>query len=164
MITLDGVTKSRVEHYCGKLPSFASHLKTFGEAGTVTTGKDGKVGNRGVTMIFVGYADKHGGDCYRMFNPHTRKISETRDVTFLRRMYYPRKDTDVMGQEHVAVVPNEGGDASVCNARDSSVAAGENNDPDGAESVMTTDSASSEPSALEAVVRRSNRERNRPVQ
>ena len=82
VMTLDGKKKSRVEHYCGKVPSFASYLRTFGEAGTVTTGKDGKVGTRGVTMIFVGYADKHGGDCYRMFNPITRQISETRDVTF----------------------------------------------------------------------------------
>ena len=69
VMTLDGVTKSRVEHYCGKVPRFASYLKTFGEAGTVTIGKDGKVGSRGVTIFFVGYADKHGGDCYRMFNP-----------------------------------------------------------------------------------------------
>lgn len=64
VMTLEGVAKSRVEYYCGKIPSFASYLKTFGEAGIVTTGKDGQVGSRGVTMIFVGYADKHGGDCY----------------------------------------------------------------------------------------------------
>ena len=51
VMTLDGVTKSRVKHYCDKIPSFASYLKTFGEAGTVTTGKDGKVGSTGVTMI-----------------------------------------------------------------------------------------------------------------
>jgi hypothetical protein len=146
--TLDGVSKSRVKHYCGKLPSFASYLKTFGEAGTVTTGKDGKVGNRGVTLIFVGYADKHGGYCYRMFNRHTRMISETRDVTFLRRMYYPRKDTEVTGQEPVAAVPNEGDDADACNAHD------------GDESIVTADSASTEPSALKAVVRRSGRDRN----
>ena len=36
--------------------------KTWGEAGTVKTGKDGKLGDRGVTMIFVGFANKHGPD------------------------------------------------------------------------------------------------------
>jgi len=32
---------------------------------------DGKVGNRGITMVFVGYADGHAGNCYRMYNPVT---------------------------------------------------------------------------------------------
>ena len=139
VMTLDGETKSRVEHYCGKVPSFASYLKTFGEAGTVTTGKDGKVGTRGVIMIFVGYADKHGRDCYQMFNPITRQISETRDVMFLRRMYYPRSNTEVTGQGPVTVIRNEREE-------------GFKNDQGGEESVQTTDSASLEPSALEAVV------------
>jgi len=33
------------------------YLRTFGEAGIVKNEKDGKVGNRGITMVFVGYAD-----------------------------------------------------------------------------------------------------------
>ena len=164
VMTLDGVTKSRVEHYCGKISSFVSYLKTFGEDGTVTTGKDGKLGSRGVTMSFVGYADKHARDCYRMFNPHTRQISETRDVMFLRCMYYPKSNTEVTGQEPVTVLPNEGDDAGACNARDKFAKAGDKNDQDNKESVVTTGSASSEPSALEAVVQRSVCGRNRPVQ
>ena len=47
---------TRVEHHQGELPDFATHLRAFGEAGTVKKGKEGKVGSRGVTIIFVGYA------------------------------------------------------------------------------------------------------------
>ena len=38
---------------------FFKHLRTFGEAGIVKYGKDGKVGDRGITMVFVGCADGH---------------------------------------------------------------------------------------------------------
>ena len=54
----------------------------------VKRGKNGKVGDRGVPMMFVGYADDHSHDCMRMFNPATGKISETRDVIRMHRMYY----------------------------------------------------------------------------
>ncbi len=37
--------------------------------------------------MFVGYASNHEGDCYRIWNPKTKKISETRDVVFLKRMF-----------------------------------------------------------------------------
>jgi hypothetical protein len=50
--------------------------------------KDGKTGDRGVTSMFVGYASNHEGDCYRMWNPKTKKISKTRDVAFLDRMFF----------------------------------------------------------------------------
>ena len=29
-VTIDGVTKTRVEHWSGKLPRYANHLRTFG--------------------------------------------------------------------------------------------------------------------------------------
>jgi hypothetical protein len=38
--------------------------------------------------MFVGYASNHKGDCYRMWNPNTKKISKTRDVVFLKRMFF----------------------------------------------------------------------------
>ena len=64
-------------------------MRTSGETGTVRTGKDGKVGNCGVTMMLVGYADNHEGNCYRMFNLPRNTIMESHNVTWLRRMYYP---------------------------------------------------------------------------
>jgi hypothetical protein len=50
--------------------------------------------------MFVGYAGNHKGDVYRMWNPKTRKIHITRDVTFLKRMLF---QTTV---DEVAVVPS----------------------------------------------------------
>ena len=64
IVVIDGVKKTRVEHYANILPRWVNHMTTFGEDGTVRTGKDGKVGDRGVTMMMVGYADNHEGNCY----------------------------------------------------------------------------------------------------
>ena len=76
-INLKGVEKARIEHFGMKIPGFAKHLRTWGEAGTIKTGKDGKVGDRGATCMFIGYANNHEGDCYRMWNPTTNRVSET---------------------------------------------------------------------------------------
>jgi hypothetical protein len=38
--------------------------------------------------MFVGYASYHVGDCYRMWNPNTKKGSKTRDVVFLNRVFF----------------------------------------------------------------------------
>jgi hypothetical protein len=43
----------------------------------VKNGKDGKVGDRGITMVFVGYADGHARNCYRMYNPVTTRLCVT---------------------------------------------------------------------------------------
>ncbi len=37
--------------------------------------------------MFVGNASNHEGDCYRMWNPTTKKVFETRDMVFLNRMF-----------------------------------------------------------------------------
>jgi hypothetical protein len=66
LATIKGIKKARIEYYGLPLPRFAQHLHTWGEVGTVKTGKDGKTGDRGVACIFIGYASNHKGDCYRM--------------------------------------------------------------------------------------------------
>jgi hypothetical protein len=59
---------------------FGSRIsKLFGEAGTVKNGKKGKVLDRGVTMMFVGYDNYHSGNCYKMYNPVTSRVVITRD-------------------------------------------------------------------------------------
>ena len=95
MVTLDGVTKSRVEHWCGELPKWAGRLRTWGEAGVVKvkTKTTPKQENRGITCMFVGYAMQHADGVYRMWYPVTAKIYTSRDVTWLRRMYYQRQMT-----------------------------------------------------------------------
>ncbi len=69
-------------------PFFSKYLRTWGEAGVIKTGKDGKIGDWGFMGMFVGYALNHKGDCYRMWNSNTKKVSETCDIAFLNRMFF----------------------------------------------------------------------------
>jgi len=102
MIELDGKSAMRVEHWCGKVPAFAKHLKTWGEAGTVKVKTMGtpKIADRGVHCMFVGYALNHAGDCYCMWDPVTKRVHETRDVIWLKHMYYAKPTT---GTEFIAM-------------------------------------------------------------
>ena len=94
VIDINGVSKTRIEHYGKEIPNWAKHLHKWGEAGTVKTGKDGKIGDRGVTCIFIGYANNHEGNVFRMCNEKTSRVTETRDVIFLQRMYFQEADKD----------------------------------------------------------------------
>jgi hypothetical protein len=89
LITINKVKKTRIEHYGLPLPNFTKYLRTcWGEAEIIKNGKDGKIGDRGVTCMFVGYASNHEGNCYRMWNPNTKEISKTCDVVFLKKMFF----------------------------------------------------------------------------
>ena len=111
-INKDG--KSRYELFHNNKPKYAMYLREWGEVGTVKTGKNGKVGDRAISMMFVGYAKNHSGDCYQMYNPETELISETRDVMWLHQMYYkkPQEEDDVVLRPYV-VLPLEVEDAEV---------------------------------------------------
>ena len=104
VIELDGEKKTRIEHYQGSLPAFANQLRTIGEAGTVRIGKNGKVKDRGVTMLFIGYATQHEGDCWRMYNPETKRVSQTRDVIWLNRMFYEKPNAKTTMEDPVIVL------------------------------------------------------------
>jgi len=59
--------------------------KIFGEeciASDRSTNK-AKLNPRGKKCLFVGYAKMHAAGTYRLFNPATRKIILSRDVTFI---------------------------------------------------------------------------------
>lgn len=92
VVTVNGVTKTRFEHFYHALPTFANYLHAWGEAGVVKIRSytTPKVDDRGVPCIMVGYAKNHPGDTFRMYNPATGGIHETRDVLWLRRMYYEK--------------------------------------------------------------------------
>ena len=106
-ITLDGITKTRYEHFEGKLPAFAKHLHPWGMAGVVKvkTQNTPKMGDRGITCMFVGYATNHSGDTYEMLNMATRRILNTRDVVWLGRMYF---ETHVQPELTVSLDPHDG--------------------------------------------------------
>jgi hypothetical protein len=78
--TWKGKTKTQYEHAGHEIPKFVKYSRTFSEAGIVKDKKDGKVGDRGITMLFVGYPDGHAGNRYRMYNPVTSQVCETRDI------------------------------------------------------------------------------------
>ena len=40
--------------------------------------------------MFVGYTYNHPGDCYRMYDPKTSRTRETRDVIWLKWLFYQR--------------------------------------------------------------------------
>ena len=105
VVTVNGVAKTRWEHAGYKLPKWCKSLQTFGKAGTVKDGKRGKVLDQGVTMMFIGYAEESAADSYRMFNPLTGRVSVTRDVIWLGRMYYPRLNANVTKLLPVEMVP-----------------------------------------------------------
>jgi hypothetical protein len=92
VVEVNGVRKTRFEHWYGGLPSFTQYMRTWGEAGTVKirTRTTPKIENRGVPCMMVGYALNHPGDTYRMYDPKSGGIHETRDVIWLRRMYYQK--------------------------------------------------------------------------
>jgi hypothetical protein len=102
-IKLDGKMKPRVVHWSGKLPDFAKHLRTWGEAGTVKTKTPtmAKLADHGVHCMFVGYALDHAGDVYHMWKPKTGWVHETCDVIWLRRMYFEKP----MEQEEIRIMP-----------------------------------------------------------
>lgn len=101
--TVNGKLATRYEHFMGANPSFAQHLRTWGEAGTVKlkSKKTAKIADRGEQCMFIGYPKEHTGDTYMMWNPTTGRVHITRDVTWLRRMFFSSQaiNAEVMTQD-----------------------------------------------------------------
>jgi len=104
VIELDAKKKTHIEHYQGTLPVFANQLRNIGEAGTVRIGKNGKVKDQGITMLFIGYAKQHEGDCWCMYNPETKRVSQMQDVIWLNHMYYEKPNANTTMDDPVVVL------------------------------------------------------------
>ncbi len=89
-VTVNRENKTRGEHTGHKILLWVKFLQTFDEAGTVKEGKKGKVLDRGITMMLVGYDNEHNGNCYRMYNPVTSRVVITQDVIWFGRVFYTR--------------------------------------------------------------------------
>jgi hypothetical protein len=104
VINIRGIEKTRFQFYNNdEEPRWASKLRTWGEAGVVKL-KDlatAKLEDRGRTCMFVGYAADHSADCYRMWDPLTSRLHVSRDVVWLRRMFFTKK---VLGDDELVVV------------------------------------------------------------
>jgi hypothetical protein len=62
-----------------------------------------KLGDRGVQCMFVGYAKDHEGDCVQMWDPKTKRVHVTRDIIWLRYMFYTTK----VPEPEIAIEPTE---------------------------------------------------------
>jgi hypothetical protein len=102
VVEINGVTQTRYKHWTGgtKDPKFAKYLRTWGEAGTVKTRlmTTTKLENRGTTCMLVGYALNHDSGVYRMYNKETNRVIVSRDVIWLKRMFFenPQPVRDVI--------------------------------------------------------------------
>ena len=68
------------------------NFKTFGEEAIVAdrTKIKAKLRDRGKRCLWVGYAKNRSSDTYRLYNPKTRSIILSRDVTFLNQEKQPK--------------------------------------------------------------------------
>jgi hypothetical protein len=84
---------TRHAHFNGYNSKCRKFLRTWGEAGTVKVKTDTtpKITDRGVLCMFVGYADDHDGDVYRMWSPKTERIHITRDVIWMKQMMFTKE-------------------------------------------------------------------------
>jgi hypothetical protein len=91
VVTIDGITKTRYEHWFGSNPAFANHLRMWGEAGvvTLTMNMQLKLRDHGYNCMFVGYVMGHAGDVYYIWNPKTNGVHVTWDIVWLKHMFYP---------------------------------------------------------------------------
>jgi hypothetical protein len=157
-VEVDGVTASRYKHFFGADPDYANYLKTWGEAGTVTL-KDTftpKVNDRGVQCMMIGYAPDHPGDTYRMWDPKTRGVHETRDIIWLKQMFYQK----VVIEEEIVV--DEPGIQAGKSKDDGSVSSGER-DTDDNEDNSDEDDDDDDDEKMPPLTTRSGRNVNPPA-
>lgn len=67
-----------------------NYMRTFGEMGVVKITYSeitSKLKNKGYMMMFIGYILSHGSNVYRILNLQTHRVSVTRDVSWINKMY-----------------------------------------------------------------------------
>ena len=69
--------------FYGKQPTLYPHLVQFGRVGWVTIRtKIPKLTPKAIKCIMLGYSHNHAADTYRMYNITTKKVIDSRDVTW----------------------------------------------------------------------------------
>ena len=72
----------------GANPKWSLNMKTWREARVVKEEKDGKTGDCGIDMMFVGCSMNCEFDSVQMWNSGTNQVVMTRDIVWLRWMSY----------------------------------------------------------------------------
>jgi hypothetical protein len=58
VVEMKGKLATHDMHLFGANPTWSKKLRVWGEAGAVAEGKDSKTGDRGATMMVVGYTER----------------------------------------------------------------------------------------------------------
>jgi hypothetical protein len=93
VVTTVGTKKvTRHEHFYGTNPKWMKFLRTWGEAEMVKvkTKTTPYLADRGIHCMFIGYADDHDGDVYRMWKPKTERVHIARDVIWMKQMMFTK--------------------------------------------------------------------------
>ncbi len=83
LIEVKGKVGTPDVHMFGANPLWSNKLRIWGEVGVVVEGKDSKTGDRGATMMFVGYTE-HKSDSIRMWDMHTSRVIVSQDIVWLK--------------------------------------------------------------------------------
>ena len=86
------------EKVYGIAPDIFEYLRTFGEVAMVNEGKKikGKLINRGIPCLFVGYAEDHSPNVYKFLNLETEQIILSRNYLWLNKSYGEYKNLKVI--------------------------------------------------------------------
>jgi hypothetical protein len=86
MISHRNSTPHRI--FYGHDPKFTGNLHTFGEFAVIKKASpiQSKLKDKGVKVMFLGYARDHGSDVFRFWKMDTNKVVLSRDVTWLSTM------------------------------------------------------------------------------
>jgi hypothetical protein len=95
VVEVSGKTATHDVHMFGANPSWAQKLSVWGEAGVVAKGKNSKTGNKGATMMIVGYANCES-DSVRMWDSVTAWVIVTHDVVWLKKMFFKSDSPDLI--------------------------------------------------------------------
>ena len=92
----------------GKRPKWVEYMHVFGQIGYMADRKaiKNKLGNRAFRVMFLGYAEDHEGDCFRVYKFKTRAVVLSRDIRWTTDLYGVERPENV----GVIPVPAEGGD------------------------------------------------------
>ena len=111
-------TKPPQTLFYGKDAKYTRSLRTLGEMAVIAINEGkkmrSKLGDRGITCMFVGYADDHTKDVYSFLNIHTRRIILSRDGRWLniRKQYqkksiYARRQVELFLDEEERSIEDE---------------------------------------------------------
>ena len=75
-------------------PKWLRHMRTFGELGFATDRAEikSKLADRSHKVMFLGYAEEHDGDCYRLYKIGTKRVILSRDVRWADKMMFEMKE------------------------------------------------------------------------